>query len=692
MSSPHRPVHLPLLSKNYPSYASSTGTAYEEFVGAESHINKGEEEWADNFEKTGEYNYSMQPLESLSALHVFCLIIFVLGYDSDRRPRIHNPGLFGTLSTLRISCYILHLLLIAGHCVLLVLCVKDSHLYEVHIEYQRTLSVATTMISQAFTITYLALLVHLTQQLSLRRNLSIKQTLTATHDKAAAWTGLGSALSSLWSQMTVTASVGGVITITLYLASAAVLKVSTPSLFSVMSFNMSMPMKIQTETGSPFVMVPHDMTFATKTSVLQYMSLIPTPGLFANVLFDVPIDNDGIGHADVTTSTIDVRCGALSLKNTTTSQPGSFTKAKQSDRAEWTVRMPVQEPGGQELTYEGKISTMAINTLQIVTDPTAYRGVKESSKLLGPNILIIASTGIADSANNIPSLLPIEGEPMYPINSSHPISKLQAIGCSLFITTGTAQVDAQSKQLVKQPSQKSNSTWKMWSPLQSQNIWPTDSWPSFMTNSVSSPHTTAGKLFHQANDLSNMIIPPYLSMTEMAIMIGVNYLPKSEFGKDLNLTRTQPMQVRLHELENSIANVTAALFWISSHIGRSKSEELQNYANTTDIFQLRLVSHLKLNFVQIIIGLGTSVALFILALRIAGFTDDRKLPVERVGILHMIWLLGTGSMAQEHISRVEKPTTRGLREAGMFEMRISNSYTYVTEDAGSLMKLENLDR
>ncbi|KAJ7199636.1 hypothetical protein GGX14DRAFT_304895, partial [Mycena pura] len=53
---------------------------------------------------------------------------------------------------------------------------------------------------------YYAVLVFLTQKLSMRRCLQTHQTLTATHDNATAWSGIASALFRVWDQKVVPAS------------------------------------------------------------------------------------------------------------------------------------------------------------------------------------------------------------------------------------------------------------------------------------------------------------------------------------------------------------------------------------------------------------------------------------------------------------------------------------------------------
>jgi hypothetical protein len=65
------------------------------------------------------------------------------------------------------------------------------------------------------------------------------QVLTATHDNAAAWAGVGAAISHLWLQKTVPAraSMIGILTAACYLTTILGLHITTSSLFSLVTVN-----------------------------------------------------------------------------------------------------------------------------------------------------------------------------------------------------------------------------------------------------------------------------------------------------------------------------------------------------------------------------------------------------------------------------------------------------------------------
>ena len=79
------------------------------------------------------------------------------------------------------------------------------------------------------------------QRLALQRDLSQRQTLTAIHDKASAWLGIGSAITAVVQQAKLQTAVWGVIHIALYFIGVFILHVSIPSLFHVVPFNGTNP-------------------------------------------------------------------------------------------------------------------------------------------------------------------------------------------------------------------------------------------------------------------------------------------------------------------------------------------------------------------------------------------------------------------------------------------------------------------
>ncbi|KAJ7908231.1 hypothetical protein B0H13DRAFT_669902 [Mycena leptocephala] len=177
---------------------------------------------------------------------------------------------------LRLFCLSLHVLLVLGHLGLLVV-------WRVHAEYnivfdvhlQSSVSLFVTALATALGTVYFAILLYFTQMLALHRNWQAGKTLTATHDNATAWVGLGSALVTMLDQIAVTSSVLGVLSIFGYLASLSLLHITTPALFSVEAFNITIPTTVSTQ-GFPQINTALDPDgSATREFVPRVVEFLP---------------------------------------------------------------------------------------------------------------------------------------------------------------------------------------------------------------------------------------------------------------------------------------------------------------------------------------------------------------------------------------------------------------------------------
>ncbi|OCH87593.1 hypothetical protein OBBRIDRAFT_837249 [Obba rivulosa] len=156
------------------------------------------------------------------------------------------------------ACFSLHVLLVGIHVALL-------QVYMHHYEHKITASgnTATTALSLTVRIgsqmiaTVLTLfLVLVTQQLSLKRNFHARQTLTALHDKANAWLGLGSSFLTLYQQRKTRTAPWYIFAITVYSLGIFILHITTPALFDVIPFTQTALVTPINETiGGPEVAV-----------------------------------------------------------------------------------------------------------------------------------------------------------------------------------------------------------------------------------------------------------------------------------------------------------------------------------------------------------------------------------------------------------------------------------------------------
>jgi hypothetical protein len=75
--------------------------------------------------------------------------------------------------------------------------------------------------------------------------------MTAVHDSAASWAGLGSAVTHLYHQTAVRGSILGVLYALLYLGNILVLHITTPALFSVEAINSTRELLVATQDHLP---------------------------------------------------------------------------------------------------------------------------------------------------------------------------------------------------------------------------------------------------------------------------------------------------------------------------------------------------------------------------------------------------------------------------------------------------------
>jgi hypothetical protein len=97
----------------------------------------------------------------------------------------------------------------------------------------------------------------------MRRGLQTEQALTATHDTAAAWVGIGSATVHAWNQKAITASTIGVLSAFLYLGNVSVLHITIPALFSLESFVSSRSVPVVTHGLPAFNFSGYDLSNET---------------------------------------------------------------------------------------------------------------------------------------------------------------------------------------------------------------------------------------------------------------------------------------------------------------------------------------------------------------------------------------------------------------------------------------------
>ncbi|KAJ7698553.1 hypothetical protein B0H17DRAFT_1196662 [Mycena rosella] len=343
-------------------------------------------------------------------------------------------------TTLRWVSFTLHSSLIAVHLALAVVWSKGLQNRVVFsLEHQQIVSFVITAVTTTIGTIYSALLVYVTQTLSTRRSLRMDQTLTAIHDSAAAWSGIGSAVVYLWLQISVRGSFVGVLSAFIYLGNILALHISTPALFSVATFNSSQPIILQTENqlpSYPWSLDPTTINFQAYLARSTYnlpsaVANTTHEGLLDGTLYDILTDSGAIGDVRLNATGFDITCGYPTQMLTT-------------PRLNTTVT---------EVFLDNSFLYSFESTQPAVIAPlTPQNGYTD-------RLVLYSTIPIVDSSSSHPSLLDV----IPPMNGS--ISYVQIVECYQTLVPQTVVLDAQTRVIstVEPDIRKSASTWSPYS-------------------------------------------------------------------------------------------------------------------------------------------------------------------------------------------------------------------------------------
>ncbi|KAJ7221113.1 hypothetical protein C8J57DRAFT_1393394 [Mycena rebaudengoi] len=556
-------------------------------------------------------------------------------------------------SSLSLLSVVLHSLIVVTHLILLGISVKGlEHRVTFSLEKQRIASFLITAISTTIGTVFSASLVFVTQTLSMRRSLQREQTLTETHDNAAAWAGIGSAIFQLWIQKAVPASIIGVFSTFLYLASILVLHITTPALFSLETVNVYRPVldSLAFFLPQPLPLLP---------SVLQ--GSVPTLGLHNGTIYDVLIPNEGVGNVTVNGTGFNITCGYLldvvltPFENTTS----------------WNATWPGFAP-----YYE-------------IIHPTQPGMIVPINRTFFGSTFFYSTISILDSSANR-GIMHDLAPPLYNATSS-----IQVIGCSQSLINQTTVVESQSrKRLTLEPEfQKKDSTW---SPYTGS----TDITQSF-------PLNVTGNLFMELY----MMIPPsdfplvpqrqqMLSVADFQLNQMLGLVSLANRPKNITLWKTLYQRSLLGNvpaahgfmLPSSVDNGTIPINTISDSLPAAAGQ-----SSISMFFQRPFL--LKGNTTITVVsaetrldvsaGLAVSTTLLLLSLPSSVFClgSGAKLSLDGTGMLQSIWLYRKYPELETLLEQIDRPTNIRLRAAGMVrttlvEDRSSESFPMVRRRRG----------
>ncbi|KAJ7142615.1 hypothetical protein C8R44DRAFT_725953 [Mycena epipterygia] len=472
-------------------------------------------------------------------------------------------------------------------------------------------------------------------KLAMRWNIMSSQPLTKTHDSIASWAGLGSALATLYSQLSVPLSVFGSLHVVGYLGCITALHIITPTIFSVATFNSSVFVTVDA------VGTPQYANLTTQNATNAFMKVFPTGflpwignldgsqalGLFNNTMYEVLNDAKlGSGEAQVSAIGTNITCGYL---------PAVLNSIDiDRDGPAWNITL-----GSLNTVY----SLPDQNILYILGGFfSGFQLPKNSIILYTPNIVV-------DSEGQTGS--PLRFEPVNntdAFNSTATITQLQFLQCSKSLIHQSGTVDSQSRIL------KTSSL--------SPNIYKTSSkWALFDDIEFDSQDSTM-----LGSDLwSDILTAPVGPGITGAFPSVEEYLIEHLNLDPLGPSSTVPAMLTLHDIENALSALVTTLFWIGGHV--QPDQLTMNHAAVDSNG-----ANINLTGVRVWLGLATSTILMLLCVMILPGPVEVKTPIQAIGLLQTIWLL-QNHPAQPHVLvHVKEPTNLNLRAAGAVVIQLAH--------------------
>jgi len=369
-------------------------------------------------------------------------------------------------------------------------------------------------------------------------------------------------------------------------------------------------------------------------------------GLMGGALYNVPDTSAAIGNITVGATGFNVTCGFQE-----TLKAEFLGDSSQWELSYWDGSSGVVGSVLLESTLPGIISTLAVQ-------------------------IFYSTIPILDSNNNTGGSIHLTPS----MNTT--VSSIQVFQCSLSLVEQTAIVDAQFRKAVTlQPElRKTTSTWL----------------PALDTEvSTGNSFIDAWGGWYSSMPSSDFPRDPNSGDEYISVKIADLYLIQ-KFNLQSGNRSSIPSAVRLHDLENTLSDLLANMFWTVGHIPPPYQV---NITATTVGIEYTLVEvqnpivllpgknatatqwsteiRLNLSIIAISTDLAASVALMLLSLAHLLLPTEGKeghdLPIDGTGLLHVIWLYRNHPELEVLLEQVENPTEDNLRHAGMVPVTLLRS-------------------
>ncbi|KAJ3551977.1 hypothetical protein NM688_g4402 [Phlebia brevispora] len=558
-----------------------------------------------------------------------------------------------------------------------------------------TVRTIITLASQSFAIAYCAVLVLLTQRITLHEFIKRPHTLTAIHDKSSAWLGLGASLQTLGRQTSVVTDLLGVSMITMYLLLIFVVHTTLPGIFGVTTQNAT----IFTTHPTTLARQPNGLSTLLSSSgngapniysILEIYDTfnLTTVGVLDNMLYDIipPVENAAGVEVEVNATTFSVDCGLL---------PGvvqtNFENITASDFALYVF--------GFDGKYEVPLHPMAANQFQV----QAVVNVDDSTNATFPNMLVVASTyPVVDSAGVNATAISIE--PIWKDANGNVITTLSLFGCNFGAHNSTVQINPQTRTPEQSPAMPTAVRWHNWTdPGISSDPLLRDPLRDFISDAPPSIQESAVGNIVVFDDTVNVtslspIIGYRLVKISPRLMEYCSLIWNKHFyrflGEDIVAGRVNanlnaslgPMTIG--ELNWSLERAYTAMLWYyntatSLNLAFNETGVAERQQGEVSLPSSVLQERMTVNTISLLVGLGASCILLVLtvALVIRSSGLERDVAYRDVsGLLPVLWMLGN----EPRLAAIGNPDVDALRAAGMYEISRINRFPQHSADTMKL--------
>ncbi|KAH7925013.1 hypothetical protein BV22DRAFT_1065752 [Leucogyrophana mollusca] len=582
---------------------------------------------------------------------------------ASRRRCLPVPQL--TITLLRRTCYLLHVLLVVIHIVLLGLAISHvEHRVIFTITPKSTVLATVLSISlQAFYTVYTAAMVFVTQRVALSRALSQRQKLTAIHDTSGAWTGLGSALCCIWQQTNLAASTWRTLVIAAYLTCISMLHITSSSIIELQTFNNTISSTVPTTVGWPASSDLVNVQWSFVSTLVPFINRFyaaSSPGLSNNTVYDVVSVINGTGTAIVNATTISATCGLIPTVNLTY---GTVVQ-----------QLPTGFLYGTPWPDNGSLGGDSPNHLGVpwknqVTFP-AFLNLNNWSDI----VFVVSASIDTNSLSNAEVALPVTWPYMEPGNNNTLQADLSIylVGCSITTLRQNATIDARTNELLELPPPPERTS-KQWTKLEEP--------PSTPQASVTGVTDWVVGPFEFASAFNSSFMNAYLEQTpgdtpselDVIMMQSLSFnetVYSANHGGDVPNVNPEPIPLvsigDAGDFEDALTSVLASSIWAAGQLGvgggggfpRSLGEAVMSQ----QVLEWRL--HLSVALAASLIGL----VLVVQMIGLAGRRSQQEPVVKSAGVLEFIWLAVRMPTLKQGMEGLEDPTAENLRPAGMFDV------------------------